>query len=144
MPCRTRSQSGRQPGPSGALQSSAASGDEDPAIGRFLEFLAQDIASHPGRLQGVDAAPRDVNAEAILTHWGCGTISEPFEVQTFVSEFPVEALVGTILPRFARIDQRSFDPGLFQPPQDGIAHELRAVVRTQIHGQRAALSGGAA
>jgi hypothetical protein len=48
-----------------------------------------------------------------------GTISEPFEVQTFVSEFPVEAFVGTILPRFARIDQRSFDPGLFQPPQDG-------------------------
>ena len=47
------------------------------------------------------------------------TISEPFEVQTFVSEFPVEALVGTILPRFARIDQRSFEPGLPPPGNPG-------------------------
>jgi hypothetical protein len=75
---------------------------------------------------------------------GGGTISEPFEVQTFASEFPVEALVGTILPRLAGIDQHRFNRGLFQPPQDGIAHELRAVVRTQIYGRRAALSGGAA
>lgn len=38
------------------LTRAEASGGEDPAIGRFLEFLAQDIASHPERLQGVDAA----------------------------------------------------------------------------------------
>ena len=49
------------------------------------------------------------------------TTSEPFEVQTFISKFPVEALVGTILPRFSRIDQRSFDD---VPPQS-VALESR-------------------
>ncbi|MGC8491488.1 MAG: type II toxin-antitoxin system PrlF family antitoxin [Syntrophobacteraceae bacterium] len=29
--------------------------EDDPLLGRFLEFLAQDIASHPERLQAVDA-----------------------------------------------------------------------------------------
>lgn len=34
----------------------AATGDgEDPVLGQFLGFLAQDIASHPERLQAVDA-----------------------------------------------------------------------------------------
>lgn len=28
---------------------------DDPVIGQFLNFLAKDIASHPGRLQGIDS-----------------------------------------------------------------------------------------
>ena len=30
-------------------------GDDDPVLGQFLGFLAHDIASHPERLQAVDA-----------------------------------------------------------------------------------------
>ena len=29
---------------------------DDPVLGRFLDFLARDIASHPERLQAIDAA----------------------------------------------------------------------------------------
>jgi len=31
------------------------SGKDDPVLGQFLEFLARDIASHPERLQTIDA-----------------------------------------------------------------------------------------
>ncbi len=30
-------------------------GDDDPVLGKFLSFLARDIANHPERLQAVDA-----------------------------------------------------------------------------------------
>ena len=30
-------------------------GGEDPVLGQFLDFLARDLASHPERLQSVDA-----------------------------------------------------------------------------------------
>jgi antitoxin PrlF len=30
--------------------------DEDPVLGQFLGFLARDIASHPERLQMIDAS----------------------------------------------------------------------------------------
>jgi antitoxin PrlF len=44
--------------PSGevVLTRAASPGDEDAALGPFLMFLARDIASHPERLQAVDAA----------------------------------------------------------------------------------------
>jgi antitoxin PrlF len=35
-------------------RASAAEGD-DPVLGRFLDFLARDLASHPARLSAVDA-----------------------------------------------------------------------------------------
>ncbi|MCC7545455.1 MAG: type II toxin-antitoxin system PrlF family antitoxin [Aquabacterium sp.] len=37
------------------LHTSDASEADDPVLGLFLGFLARDIASHPERLQGVDA-----------------------------------------------------------------------------------------
>jgi antitoxin PrlF len=33
-----------------------ASESDDPVLGQFLGFLTRDIATHPGRLQGVDAS----------------------------------------------------------------------------------------
>ena len=33
----------------------AKASDDDPVLGQFLNFLARDIASHPERLQAVDA-----------------------------------------------------------------------------------------
>lgn len=37
------------------LTRAAASEGDDPVLGQFLGFLAQDIASHPERLQAIDA-----------------------------------------------------------------------------------------
>jgi antitoxin PrlF len=37
------------------LTRSAPATEDDPALGQFLSFLARDIASHPERLQSVDA-----------------------------------------------------------------------------------------
>lgn len=44
--------------PSGevVLTRAGASGGDDPVLGQFLGFLARDIASHPERLQAVDAS----------------------------------------------------------------------------------------
>jgi antitoxin PrlF len=43
--------------PSGevVLTRAASREDDDPVLGQFLGFLARDIASHPERLQAVDA-----------------------------------------------------------------------------------------
>ena len=38
------------------LSRSGGTEDEDPALGAFLTFLANDMAQHPERLQAVDAA----------------------------------------------------------------------------------------
>ena len=44
--------------PSGevVLTRAEASEDDDPVLGQFLGFLARDIASHPERLQAIDAS----------------------------------------------------------------------------------------
>ncbi len=44
-----------RPGGEVVLTRAASPGDEDPALGAFLSFLAHDIAAHPERLQAVDA-----------------------------------------------------------------------------------------
>lgn len=36
------------------LARASSEGTDDPVLGKFLDFLAQDIATHPGHLQGVD------------------------------------------------------------------------------------------
>ncbi len=45
-----------RPGGEVVLTRADASEGEDPVLGQFLAFLAQDIADHPERLQAVDAA----------------------------------------------------------------------------------------
>lgn len=45
-----------RPGGEVVLTRAASPEGEDPALGPFLDFLARDIASHPQRLQAVDAA----------------------------------------------------------------------------------------
>lgn len=48
-----------------------------------------------------------------------------------VAELAV-ALVGTVLPGFARVDQGGVDLGFGQPLQDPVADEFRTVIRTQV------------
>jgi antitoxin PrlF len=45
-----------RPGGEVVLTRADASDGEDPVLGQFLGFLARDIASHPERLQAVDAS----------------------------------------------------------------------------------------
>ena len=45
-----------RPGGEVVLTRVKASEDDDPVLGQFLGFLARDIASHPERLQGIDAS----------------------------------------------------------------------------------------
>jgi antitoxin PrlF len=44
-----------RPGGEVVLTRAETSGDNDPVLGQFLRFLARDIATHPERLQVVDA-----------------------------------------------------------------------------------------
>jgi antitoxin PrlF len=44
-------------------------GTDDPVLGSFLEFLAQDLAAHPERLQGFDKQLLD-RVEALVGHVG--------------------------------------------------------------------------
>ncbi len=61
-------------------------------------------------------------------------ILEPLQAQALVAELAVEALVGTVLPRLARIDVRGVDVRRQQPAQDRAGDELRAVVGAQVRG----------
>jgi antitoxin PrlF len=45
-----------RPGGEVVLTRAAPSEEDDPVLGQFLGFLARDIASHPERLQAVDAS----------------------------------------------------------------------------------------
>jgi hypothetical protein len=54
--------------------------------------------------------------------------TKPFLVQAFIAQPPVEALVGAVLPRLARIVQCGLDVRFLDPFEDRVADELRAVV----------------
>ena len=41
--------------------------------------------------------------------------SKPFQAQTFIAEFVIEALIGGILPRLARVDERRIDVSRAEP-----------------------------
>ena len=56
---------------------------------------------------------------------------EPFKRQALIAVLAVEALVVAVLPGFARVDVRGVDARLGKPVENGMADELRAVVRTQ-------------
>ena len=58
--------------------------------------------------------------------------SAPEPLQALVAELIVEALVGGILPRLARVDGGGVDVRLVQPLDDGPGEELRAVVRADV------------
>ncbi len=53
--------------------------------------------------------------------------TEPLHAKAFVTEFTVERLICTILPRLARTNQSGLDVGLRQPLENGMADELRAI-----------------
>lgn len=45
-----------RPGGEVVLTRAEVADEDDPALGAFLEFLANDISNHPERLQAIDAA----------------------------------------------------------------------------------------
>lgn len=63
---------------------------------------------------------------------GLGTGAEPFDAQAFVAELAVEGLVGTVLPRLARLVKGRVDAVVGHPLQERATDELRAVVGAQV------------
>jgi hypothetical protein len=66
---------------------------------------------------------------------GLAPATEPLHAQACVAESSIEALVHAVLPRLARIDQRSLNPCGLEPLENRFAHELRALGRTQVAGR---------
>lgn len=62
---------------------------------------------------------------------GLKAVAEPFHGQTFISELPIEAFVGAVLPRLAWFDQDRFQLFIHSPLQQLRADELRAVVSAE-------------
>lgn len=56
-----------------------------------------------------------VPSPSLENNSGFGAIAKPFHAQAFVTEFPVEGLVGTVLPGFAPVHQRCLDAFACQP-----------------------------
>src|SRR5262249_41512248 len=65
-------------------------------------------------------------------HLRVDSVLEPLHAEAFVSKFPVEALVRSVLPRLAGIDQGRLDLLVSQPAQDRSRDELRAVVGSEV------------
>src|SRR5690606_19723468 len=75
------------------------------------------------RTHGVVVPPPGLDHDACLAP---GT--EPFDVQAFVAQPAVEALVRAVLPGLARIDMYGLDLVVGEPLQDRQTDELRPVV----------------
>ena len=69
-------------------------------------------------------------------HASLAQAAEPFDVQAFVAEPAVEALVGAVLPRLSRLDQCRADLRCLDPFKDPVADELWPVVRPQLEPPR--------
>src|SRR5690554_4539244 len=69
-----------------------------------------------------------MNSPVIDSPAGLGEIPEPVEVQTLISEFPVEAFNEGILGRLARLDEMQMEPGPLAPEEHLLPGKLRAIV----------------
>ena len=59
------------------------------------------------------------------------SVFEPMHRQALIAKLPVEALVRSVLPGLARLDQHVLHSALSCPLQQCRAHELRAIVASQ-------------
>ena len=55
---------------------------------------------------------------------GFDSVAEPVDRQAFIAVLAIEAFIGTVLPRFAGIDQCGFDVLVGKPFENGVADEL--------------------
>ena len=62
------------------------------------------------------------------------SVAEPLQVQAFVSQLPIEALIQPVLPRLASIYLGRLHSAFAQPLFDRFRHELRAVIASQVLG----------
>jgi hypothetical protein len=63
---------------------------------------------------------------------GLSARAEPLHARSLLAQPPVEALVGAVLPRLARVDRGELDVGLGDPLERRAADERRALVRAQV------------
>ena len=98
----------------------------------LLEFVGCEVVQAAVGTHRVVVVPPCFN-----DHGGLLSGSEPLQRQTLVAQLAVEAFVGPVLPRLARVAQGGCDASLGDPLQYGVADELRSVVRS--HEQRSAV-----
>jgi len=59
------------------------------------------------------------------------SVSEPLHRQALIAELAVERLIGSVLPRLARLNERSVDILFGEPSEDRLGDELRSVIRSK-------------
>lgn len=89
----------------------------------LLEFVRHEVVKAAVGTRRVVVVP-----PGFSDHGGLLSRSEPLQRQTFVAQLAVEAFVGPVLPKLARIAQGGCDASLGDPFEDGVADELRSVV----------------
>ena len=72
-----------------------------------------------------------VSAPGLDDDSGFGAIAKPLDAETFIAEFAVKGLIGTVLPRLARIDDGGIDLIVGEPLQDCMANEFWSAIRAQ-------------
>jgi hypothetical protein len=73
-----------------------------------------------------------VGLPPLLNHDAClHTMTAPFQVETFIAQFAIEAFVRPILPRFPRIDIRCLHPTVCQPRLDRLRDKFWPMVAAQ-------------
>ena len=78
------------------------------------ELIRREISQAGMRSDNIVLAPPSLD-----DHLRFGSASEPFEIQTLVSELPIETLIQSVLPGLTWIDQSSVDLVSREPSQNG-------------------------
>jgi len=94
--------------------------------GRYIACLELDRGEVVQTRVGADLVV--VLAPRLDDRGGLLAVAKPFHAQARVAQLAVEALVGAVLPRLARVAQDAVDARGGEPPQNCTRDELRAVV----------------
>jgi hypothetical protein len=96
----------------------------------LLEFERGQVVETRVRADGVV-----VLAPGFDKHLRLAPGAKPLDAETLVAEAPVERLVGAVLPRFTRVDDRGLDVRVGEPLEDSAADELRSAIGAQVGGR---------
>src|SRR5678816_991755 len=63
---------------------------------------------------------------------GLDAVAKPVQREALVAEGAVEALVRSVLPGLARVDERRVEALVQSPREDGLRHELGPIVGAEV------------
>lgn len=91
-----------------------------------LELQGRQVVQAHMRPDGVVILPPSLDDDL-----GLSAGAEPLDAQALIAELAVEGFARAVLPRLAGVDQGGIDAVLCQPPEDGRADELGAIIGSQ-------------